>query len=60
MLAYSLLYRPLLTLWQKPKTFAGSLRPTIERFPTDAAERHLAVSAVSLVPYIIGARALDQ
>ena len=51
MLAYSLLYRP--------HTVTRTLQPTIERSPTDPAERDPIISVTGLAPIIIGANPLD-
>ena len=54
------LLKPTFSLPLRPHRLAQMLHPKAERSPTDAAKLHLTASAGRLVPFIFGARALDQ
>jgi hypothetical protein len=54
------LLKPTFSLPLRPHLFALMLLPTAERSPTDVDQLHLTASAGRLVPFIFGARALDQ
>ena len=54
------LLKPTFSLPLRPHLFALMLLPFAERSPTDALLGHPTASADRLVPFIFGARALDQ
>ena len=54
------LLKPTFSLPLRPHLFSLMLLPNAERSPTDVFDRHPTASADRLVPFIFGARALDQ
>ena len=54
------LLKPTFSLLFRPHLLTLMLLPNTERSPTDVFIRHLTASADRLVPFIFGARALDQ
>jgi hypothetical protein len=54
------LLKPTFSLPLRPHLLTAMLHPKAERSPTDVVELHLTASAGRLVPFIFGARALDQ
>ena len=54
------LLKPTFSLPLRPHKLTLMLHPKAERSPTDFFNKNLTASAGRLVPFIFGARALDQ